>query len=203
MNHQRTALKKPAFRAAGFTAVCFALLSMGVLAWAAPMKGTRQADTITGTDGPDRVIARAGDDTIDTKAGRDRVHAGQGKDTVDAGAGRDIVWGATGNDTLSGGPGRDLIFAQRGVDTVNGGEGADSLWALARRDVAHEDGEPADTVDGGPGHDLIHVRDGEADKVTCGPGVDRVWADFKDVVDPDCERVQRRGPHAGDDDREV
>ena len=97
----------------------------------------------------------------------------------------------TVDDTLNGGPGRDLIFAQRGVDTVYGGGGNDDLWALARRDVTHEAGEPADTVDGGAGNDRIHVRDGEADTVTCGAGFDVVRADFKDKVATDCERVRR------------
>ena len=50
-------------------------------------------------------------------------------------------------------------------------------------------GEPADTVNGGRGHDRIYVRDGEPDRVTCGPGNDRVMADYRDDVAKDCERV--------------
>ena len=36
------------------------------------------------------------------------------------------------------------------------------------------------------------------DFVTCGSGFDRVLADTKDVVAPDCEKVDR-GPTAGED----
>jgi len=40
----------------------------------------------------------------------------------------------------------------------------------------------------------IQVRDGTRDVVTCGPGFDRVRADFQDAVASDCERVQRHVP---------
>ena len=50
-------------------------------------------------------------------------------------------------------------------------------------------------MNGGAGHDRIHVRDGEADTVTCGGGFDYVRADHKDVVAADCEQVQRRNRH--------
>jgi Ca2+-binding RTX toxin-like protein len=183
-------------------AAALTLLLTAALTWAGVVKGTHSSDTLTGTDTRDRIHARGGDDTVNALKARDRVHAGKGNDTVDAGPGRDVVWGDRGNDTLNGGPGADLIFAQVGVDTVNGGDGPDRLWALARRDVSGEAGEPADTVNGDAGHDRIYVRDGEADKVTCGPGNDRVMADYKDEVANDCERVRRGRPHRRDDDRE-
>ena len=63
-------------------------------------------------------------------------------------------------------------------------------------------GEPADTVNGGRGHDRIYVRDGEPDRVTCGPGNDRVMADYRDDVAKDCERVRRGRARARDDRRE-
>ena len=82
---------------------------------------------------------------------------------------------------MNGELGNDRIFANRGVDTVNGGPGNDHLWARAPADVTGEPNEPADTLDGGEGNDVFHVRDGEADNVTCGAGYDVVRADRKDV----------------------
>ena len=172
----------------------FALLVTAALSLAAPaMRGTNGDDTLTGTDSRDRIRAYAGND---------RIAAGKDNDTIEAGPGRDLVFSGYGDDTVNGGPGNDLIFAQRGVDTINGGEGSDELWALARKDVTKQPNEPADTLDGGPGHDLFRVRDGEADKVTCGPGFDRVVADYKDQVTNDCERVKRGRPRKRDEQRE-
>ena len=189
-------------RRTAFGVVALAALSLltAALAMAAPpIKGTDGPDSLTGTDQRDRIVAGPGADTVDAKAGRDRVQAGSGNDIVEAGLGHDVVRGGYGNDTLNGGPGPDLIFAQRGVDTVNGGEGNDKLWALARGDVTRATGEPADTVNGGEGNDRIHVRDGEADTVTCGPGYDIVRADRKDKAGPDCEVLQRRSVRKRDD----
>jgi hypothetical protein len=45
------------------------------------------------------------------------------------------------------------------------------------------------------------VRDGEPDRVTCGPGFDRVLADQVDVTAADCERVRRAEPRPDGDDR--
>jgi hypothetical protein len=49
-----------------------------------------------------------------------------------------------------------------------------------------------DNFSGGPGNDAIVVWHKPAfeDIVVCGTGFDRVLADPKDVVSPDCERVQ-------------
>jgi hypothetical protein len=48
-----------------------------------------------------------------------------------------------------------------------------------------------DTLSGGAGNDVIDVFNKPAGKgvVTCGGGFDRVHADSKDLVAPDCERV--------------
>ena len=44
---------------------------------------------------------------------------------------------------------------------------------------------------GGAGNDIIGARDGAVDRISCGPGRDRVLADPQDVVARDCERVAR------------
>jgi hypothetical protein len=47
---------------------------------------------------------------------------------------------------------------------------------------------------GGPGDDLMQPGDRPSvkDAVRCGPGTDTVYADNKDAVSGDCERVRRR-----------
>jgi hypothetical protein len=48
-----------------------------------------------------------------------------------------------------------------------------------------------DILSGGAGNDVIIVFNKPAgeDVVTCGSGLDRVWADRDDLIAPDCERV--------------
>jgi hypothetical protein len=71
---------------------------------------------------------------------------------------------------------------------VVGEEGNDLLFDGPDRDVA------LDKLSGGAGTDVIGVaslrlKATAADIVTCGSGFDRVVADTKDVVAPDCEKV--------------
>ncbi|HET6937533.1 MAG TPA: hypothetical protein VFI19_02960, partial [Nocardioides sp.] len=80
-----------------------------------------------------------------------------------------VVETLDGNDTVRGGPGADVI---------DGGAGNDSL----------DPGPGADVVRGGTGNDTISVRDGVADSVDCGDGVDTVVADRADVL-RGCENV--------------
>ena len=74
------------------------------------------------------------------------------------------------------------MFANIGRDTVTGGEGDDVLWALARVDVTALGDQEGDTLDGGNGNDRFNVRDGEADRIACGEGRDKVRADQFDVI---------------------
>ena len=63
-----------------------------------------------------------------------------------------------------------------------------------------------DTLDGGNGDDVFRTRDGEVDRITCGPGNDRALLDNVDVItdataespNGSCETVQRkaRAPRA-------
>ena len=101
--------------------------------------------------------------------------------------------------TLLGGSGADAIAGGEAADEVSGGEGNDSVAGGAGDDVLSGDAG-ADVLDGGDGADRIAARDGEADRITCGPGVDTLDADGADVVAADCEygdahrhRVARAG----------
>ena len=67
----------------------------------------------------------------------------------------------------------DRVCGTRGNDVIVPGAGRDTVYA-------------------GAGNDVIDVRDGERDTVFCGAGKDTVYADSKDVVASDCERVVRR-----------
>jgi Ca2+-binding RTX toxin-like protein len=83
-----------------------------------------------------------------------------------------VLAGDAGADVLEGGPGADTLLGGAGKDLLVGGKGPDVLL-------------------GGAGNDTIKARDGEADRISCGPGRDRVQADAQDVVARDCEQVVR------------
>jgi Ca2+-binding RTX toxin-like protein len=80
-------------------------------------------------------------------------------------AGNDRLFGEAGNDRLFGGPGKDLLVGGPGHDRFVGGCGNDVIKA---RD---------------------HVR---RERIGCGAGRDVVYADKRDVVARNCERVHRR-----------
>ncbi|HEU4657758.1 MAG TPA: hypothetical protein VFR97_09545 [Capillimicrobium sp.] len=132
---------------------------------------------IVGTDAAEALygVASATDRfTIEGRGGDDELRAPGGADTLDGGTGADTVVGGFGSDRIVGGPGRDRVFG----DTAPGS--CDVLDCTL----------PA-------GRDRIDVRDGERDRVACGPSTDTVLADRRDRVAPDCERVRRGGGARG------
>jgi len=106
---------------------------------------------------------------------------GGGADQLTAGDPDDAVIGGDGNDVLAGGGGKDEVAGGQGEDTLRGDAGDDTL----------DGGPDADTVEAGPGADRVKARDGVADHVACGEGADRVEADQLDIVEADCEQVER------------
>ena len=84
---------------------------------AATLIGSYRNDRLTGTDGPDVIVAFAGNDTIDSGAGRDLICARHGDDDVTAGPGDDWVRGGKGADTLGSGGGADTVRAGWGIDS--------------------------------------------------------------------------------------
>ena len=94
----------------------------------------------------------------------------------------DRLVGTRGPDTLRGLGGGDTIIGLTGNDVLDGGSGNDTLVGGPGRDV----------LIGGTGNDVLSARDGQPDRIRCGPGRDRVIADRFDVVARDCERVLRR-----------
>jgi Tol biopolymer transport system component len=83
--------------------------------------------------------------------------------------------------TLNGGTGRDRLQAGARLHRVCGLAGNDTLRGSAGRD----------RLFGGEGDDRIDARGGGFDIVGCGPGIDRVVADRRDLVGVDCETVAR------------
>src|SRR5215207_9498196 len=88
----------------------------------------------------------------------------------------EVIRGLGGDDEISDGLGKDAVYGNEGADNLIGYGGDTSV----------------DRFYGGTGDDTIQSRDVPAskDRVRCGPGVDRVYADKADVVSEDCERVR-------------
>jgi uncharacterized repeat protein (TIGR01451 family) len=99
---------------------------------------------------------------------------GSGDDTFSGNASSNLFVGGPGADTLDGGGGDDILLGGPGADTLTGGPGVD-------------------LIDGGEDNDSVQSRDGEADDVDCGAGLDSVVADLADST-LNCESVHRGPP---------
>ena len=158
------------------------LMASGV-ALAVNKIGTNGPDTLRGTNGADTLVGVGGNDELFALGGRDNLLGGPGKDVVLGGTPSAAL---SGNKNLLGGPGNDVVGGGNGSDNVVGEAGND---LMADGEVEHDHSE--DILSGGAGNDAIIVVNSPAfeDIVTCGSGFDRLIADRKDVVAPDCERV--------------
>lgn len=185
----------------------------------AKVAGGSGDDVLRGGAASDQLDGGDGSDTLDGGLGADVIDGGSGNDTVDyssrtasvnvsldrnandgetaegdnvvsverviGGSGDDLLTGSDSPDELDGGPGNDVIVGLGGNDIVNGGPGDDALGGYGGVDV----------LIGGPGRDGINALDPspQDDKVDCGDGSDRVFADGSDGVNGDCEAVDRTG----------
>jgi len=101
------------------------------------------------------------------------------------------VTGTPGNDTLIGTPSADVIkglagndsaWGRRGADVMQGGTGNDKLSGMRGRDRI-SGGPAADHEYGGRGRDVIDdARGASVDVLSGGPGADRIFANFRDIV---------------------
>ena len=105
-------------------------------------RGTQGADTLTGSERRDFILARAGNDTVSGLGASDFLFGQRGNDVLNGDDGADFLWGGAGDDDLFGGDGPDSLWGGRGADELSGGEGNDRLHAAA------DDGA-ADTLDCG------------------------------------------------------
>jgi Ca2+-binding RTX toxin-like protein len=150
--------------------------------------GTNGPDTLRGTNRADNLLGRGGNDRLFGRGGRDNLLGGTGKDIVLGG--NENCCGGGGDKNLVGGSGNDAVIGALGSDNVVGGEGNDFVADGPNREFS------TDLLSAGDGNDVIGVFNDPAfkDIVTCGGGFDRVFADRKDLIAPDCERVADSGP---------
>ena len=159
------------------------LIAASGVALAVNKIGTNGPNTLRGTDRADNLSGRGGNDVLFGRGGSDNLLGGPGKDWVFGGGERRA---GGGDKNLAGGPGNDGVIAGQGSDNASGGEGNDLLIDGNLRESSH------DRFSGGAGNDVLIVNHFPPfeDIVSCGRGFDRVLADRKDVVAPDCERVR-------------
>lgn len=147
--------------------------------------GTSAGETLEGSDDCDLIRGRRGNDRIFGYGCADTIHAGAGDDWVTGGPYQedegDYIDGGPGNDVLDGGRAPqseyslrdDLLLGRAGTDVLRGGPGRDVL-------------------SGGKGNDTIRARDGEPDRIDCGPGRDIALVDKLDRVAANCETLRLR-----------
>jgi Ca2+-binding RTX toxin-like protein len=162
------------------------LVASGV-ALAVTKIGTNGPDTLRGTNGADNLLGNGANDVLFALGGRDNLLGGEGKDWV---LGENDGRPSGGEKTLLGGPGNDGVLGGRGSDNVLGEKGDDFVADGPDREFA------TDRLSAGDGNDAVGVFNDPAfkDLVTCGDGLDRVFADRKDVIASDCEKVADSGP---------
>ncbi|MCX7646159.1 MAG: cadherin-like domain-containing protein [Rhodobacteraceae bacterium] len=127
---------------------------------------------LSGTEGDDLIVGRAGRDAIRGGAGDDNLAGLGGRDIIHGDEGDDNIAGGPGNDTLSGGAGDDVIAGGAGDDWISGGAGADRLHGEDGADVIYGDAG-GDLIDGGAGDDLMFGGEGD-DLVDGGAGADHL-----------------------------
>ena len=88
------------------------------------------------------------------------------------------IRGLGGSDEIADGLDKDLVYGGRGGDNLIGTGGDTSV----------------DRFYGGAGRDILQPRDIPAvkDYVSCGSGVDQVYADKADIISGNCEKVSIR-----------
>lgn len=176
--------------------------------------GGAGADTLDGSAGDDDLSGGDGVDRLSDGLGTDLVSGGGGDDRLIAGSGADHLRGGPGYDhvdytarlaplviTLEGRAGEvgegdvldpDIEGARGGggADTITGSAASDYLAGYGGNDVIDGLGG-IDAISAGSGNDRVSARDGVADQVSCGSGDDVVQADLGDLVQTDCESIQR------------
>jgi hypothetical protein len=118
--------------------------------------GGHGADTMLGNAARNIFEGGEGDDELAGREGDDRLAGGPGADRVLGDAGQDVLGGDDGGDLLVGGPGVDAFWGDEVLGCIP------SLCAS--------------------GQDDIRARDGERERINCGPGTDSVEADAVDEV---------------------
>ena len=136
--------------------------------------GTRDADTLSGSDGNDLIYGMGADDRLSGGAGADLLFGGQGADLLQGGTGDDYLFGGEGRDGGWQNPANPVNPTND--DTLEGGTGDDTLYGQAGRDRL-DGGVGDDLLSGGGGRDTFVFRSGQ-DRVTdFHPMIDRIALD--------------------------
>ena len=136
--------------------------------------GTRNADTITGTDDNDLIYGMGADDRLSGGAGADLLFGGQGSDLLRGDAGHDYLFGGDGRDGGWQSPLRPT--ASTNADRLEGGTGNDELYGQAGADRL-DGGQGDDLLSGGGGRDTFVFRSGQDRAVDFNPVTDRIALD--------------------------
>jgi Ca2+-binding RTX toxin-like protein len=163
-------------------------------------------DTGNGGPGPDSIVEFP---LFTEDGGADTYNGGKGSDDLEGGVGRDLLKGGKGNDRFSEKQTRSSsqrgffgttscyrgfcssLYGDQQGDVVKGGKGKDYI----------EGEEGRDRMLGGKGDDVIDSAnddtEGVKDVVECGDGHDVVFANGRDKVADDCEKVKPPQPAKG------
>lgn len=76
------------------------------------LRGSRDDDTLNGTEKNDRIYGRDGNDTLNGNGGNDRLYGEAGNDTLRGGEGDDYLEDNQGSNTFFGGSGNDTMSLQ-------------------------------------------------------------------------------------------
>ena len=98
------------------------------------------------------------------------------------------VSGSSGPDYLRGTKRSDLIRRRQNADVLIGRADADTLRGAKGKDRVRA-GKGEDALRGGKSADVLRARDGSADLLDCGPGVDIAYVDVTEDGVFDCEEV--------------
>src|SRR5215217_4224623 len=131
-------------------------------------RGTKRADTIDGTEGPEVIKALAGNDLVVGNGGADEIYGDEGNDLVDAHGGNDTIYGGPDGDGSAEGTDFATSTNLEGAensDKVYGGGGNDYIDA-----AQHDTSGSKDHSYGGRGNDHIFAIDNNKDIINCGKG---------------------------------
>jgi len=140
-------------------------------------------------------------EVVETGAGNDTMVGNAGPNGFASASGNDVLRGGGGDDNLVAGDGDDQVFGQAGQDVVGGGPGPDVIDGGADPDqIWGEDSWSCSPGGCATGRDQIFARDGFADVVHCGPGLDAAQVDANEMIanspgiDDQCETVDAAPP---------
>ncbi|MEM7210352.1 MAG: Ig-like domain-containing protein [Pseudomonadota bacterium] len=120
--------------------------------------GTTLAESLTGGQGIDIVLAGDGADTISGGTESDALAGEGGNDTIEGDAGDDLLFGGMGNDVLYGGDDDDLLIGQEGIDVYHGGDGFDAVQFLSSASLRVDLGNQSNNAGQAAGEQFFSIE---------------------------------------------